>query len=132
MCTFILDDRTPSRKRREKEGCSIRGEVPVGIVCEVPRLQVDAQKVLDALEGECLGGWLPPAHTMALALKALELQRGRGDVVRAARGSRRLDKGARLYERHVDVVLAVEDQQRRLKPCHVRVRRRLPRACSDL
>ena len=85
------------------------------IVGEVPGLQVDAQEVAHAMEGVRLRRRLPPTHAVALALEAHELERGRGGVVAAACAARRLDECARLREGHVDVVLAVNHEERRLQ-----------------
>ena len=68
------------------------------VVGEVPRLQVDAQKVAHALERVRLRRRRPPAHAVPFPREAGELERRRGRVIAAARRARRLDERARLGE----------------------------------
>eukprot|EP00964_Phaeocystis_antarctica_P149133 scaffold116144_cov36-Phaeocystis_antarctica.AAC.2 len=63
----------------------LRGEVAVGIVREVPRLQVDAQELAHAAEGVGLRRRLPASHAVALSRKAHELERRRARVERRSR-----------------------------------------------
>ena len=75
---------------------SVSREVAVGIVREVPRLQVDAQEVAHAAEGVRLRRRLPAAHAVALSREAHQLERRSAGVAGRPRRPRRLDECTRL------------------------------------
>ena len=78
------------------QAASVCREVAVGIVREVPRLQVDAQEVAHAAEGVRLRRRLPAAHAVSLSREAHQLERRRAGVAGRPRRPRRLDECTRL------------------------------------